>query len=244
MEVLAACHVHSDWSYDGSWPLEALRDKFSRRGDRVLLMTEHDRGFTAERFQQYREACAKASFDGMLVVPGMEYSDAANRVHVLVWGVPFLGENLPTLDMLEAVRAANGVAVLAHPSRRDAWQVANTAWTERLLGVEIWNRKYDGWAPSMTAPQLLGTRGLVPFVGMDFHTSRQSFPVSMALDLDSRTTEDEVLACLRARRCSARVFGLPLGHRLLQTAAPALGVAESCRRRLAAIVKGKQVRPR
>src|ERR1700690_1085346 len=121
MEVLAASHIHSDWSYDGSWSLQALSKRFCERGYRVLMMTEHDRGFTPDRFAEYREACAEASSPEMLVMPGIEYSDADNRVHVLVWGVPFLGEELPTAEMLEAVRLANGVAVLAHPSRRSAW---------------------------------------------------------------------------------------------------------------------------
>jgi len=125
MEVLAACHVHSKWSYDASWSLEALSDRFSRRGSRILMMTEHDRGFSASRLEQYRAACAQASSDKILVVPGIEYSDATNRTHVLVWGnIPFLGEGLPTGEMLEAARAANGLAVLAHPSRQDAWRTS------------------------------------------------------------------------------------------------------------------------
>ena len=92
MEVLAACHVHSAWSYDGSWSLEALSAKFRHHGCRILMMTEHDRGFSASRLDQYRDACAQASSDKILIVPGIEYSDAANRVHVLVWGKsPFPG---------------------------------------------------------------------------------------------------------------------------------------------------------
>jgi hypothetical protein len=242
MEVLAACHVHSEWSYDGSWTLEALRDKFSRRGDRILLMTEHDRGFTEQRFAEYREACAKLSSSEMLVVPGMEYSDAANRIHVLVWGVPFLGENLPTAEMLEKVRVANGVAVLAHPSRKDAWQSFEPYWAERLLGIEAWNRKYDGWAPSKTSPALLQSSNAIPFVGLDFHSDKQSFPLAMALDLDSSATEESVLHCLRSRRCSGRAFGVPLGNNLLRTTMPAMGVAEQGRRKLAKFVKGAKAK--
>src|SRR5260370_17887956 len=121
MEVLAACHVHSTWSYDGSWSLEALSAKFSNRGCRILMMTEHDRGISESRLNQYRTACAQASSDKILIVPGIEYSDASNRTHVLVWGkIPFLGEDLPTGEMLQAVKVANGLAVLAHPSTRDA----------------------------------------------------------------------------------------------------------------------------
>ncbi len=233
MEFRAACHLHSEWSYDGSWSLEALSEKFSRRGYRILLMTEHDRGFTARRFNEYREACSTASSSDMLVVPGIEYSDAANRVHVLVWGGPFLGEGLSTSETLEAVRAANGVAVLAHPSRRNAWWCFEPHWAGKLLGIEVWNRKYDGWAPSKTAPALLQTGDPIPFVGMDFHTERQSFPLAMALDIHADVTEGAVLDCLRSRRCYAHAFGVPFNQHLLRTLMPALSIADWSRRKAA-----------
>src|SRR5262245_42830319 len=122
--VAAACHVHSSWSYDGSWSLEALASAFFERGYRILMITEHDRGFTESRRLEHREACAHASSEDIMLLPGIEYSDSTNTVHVLVWGhVPFLGEGLPTDALLKSVKASNGVAVLAHPSRRDAWKV-------------------------------------------------------------------------------------------------------------------------
>src|SRR5579864_5136200 len=134
MEILAACHVHSTWSYDGSWSLEELSAKFRRRGCRVVMMTEHDRGFSVARLLEYKKACAQASSETILLVPGVEYSDADNGVHVLVWGdVPFLGEGLPTGEMLEAVKAAGGIAVLAHPSRKNAWQCFEPCWGDMLL---------------------------------------------------------------------------------------------------------------
>ncbi len=243
MEVIAICHAHSDWSYDGSWTLERLSAKFRGQGCCVLMMTEHDRGFTAARLEEYRAACAKASSSDLLVVPGIEYSDAENRVHVLVWGpVPFLGEELPTGQMLESVRAANGVAVLAHPSRKKVWESFEPYWAERLLGIEVWNRKYDGWAPSETSPALLEKSSTIPFVGLDFHTHRQSFPLSMALDIDGNITEETVLDCLRARRCSPRAFGAPLDQNLFRATLPALKIAERTRRTAASIARRTGVR--
>jgi hypothetical protein len=242
MEHLAVCHVHSNWSYDGSWSLEALSSKFSRQGCRVLMMTEHDRGFTAARFDQYREACAQASTAEILVVPGIEYSDTANRLHVLAWGpVPFLGEGLATSEMLDAVQAAGGLAVLAHPSRREAWKSFDPSWADRLLGIETWNRKYDGWAPSKTAPDLIHTAGAIPFVGLDFHTRRQSFPLTMALDVDGDITEESVLDCMRLRRCRARAFGFPLTESLVRKVLPVLGAAEQSRRMLASVARHSRV---
>jgi hypothetical protein len=146
--------------------------------------------------------------------------------------------------MLEAVRAANGVAVLAHPSRKRAWECFEPSWAERLLGIEGWNRKYDGWAPSESSPALLQKSGAIPFVGLDFHTERQSFPLAMALDLDTTVSEDNVLDCLRSRRCSPRAFGVPLNQNLFRTALPALKIAERSRRTAASIARGSGVRSR
>jgi hypothetical protein len=245
MEVSAACHLHSEWSYDASWSLAALSARFIGRGYRIMLMTEHDRGFSGARLAQYREACARASSSEMLLVPGIEYSDSSNRVHVLVWGpVPFLGEGLPTLEMLRAVTGANGIAVLAHPSRREAWKTFEPSWADHLLGIEIWNRKYDGWAPSETAPGLLGTTSAIPFVGLDFHTQRQSFPLAMALDFDGNISEETVLDCLRSRRCSARAFRRPLTQGPVHTAFPALRMADRIRRMGASVAKYARGRTR
>lgn len=226
MEVLAVSHVHSEWSYDAKWTLADLGASFGGRGCRVVMMTEHDRGFSEARWRDYRAACAAASSSEMLVVPGMEYSDADNRVHVLTWGLSaFLGERLPTLEMLRRVREANGIAVLAHPARKSAWQAFAPEWEELLAGIELWNRKYDGWAPSETSPALLERTGVTPFVGLDFHTDKQFFPLCMALEIDGPVSEESVLGCLRAGRCSPRAFGSPLKESF-----PLLRMAEKSRR--------------
>ena len=234
MRVLAACHVHSNLSYDGSYTLEALSDKFSRAGYRVVLMTEHDRGFSPERLCQLRQLCDAASKRDLLMIPGIEYSDASNQVHILVWGdVPFLGENLPTGETLRRVKEAGGVAVLAHPSRRDAWQCFKPNWGESLAGIEVWNRKYDGWAPSRIAQDLQRSAGAIPFVGLDFHTQKQSFPLAMAMDIDATVTERAVLDCIRARRVTPQVSGLKVEGQLVRHALPILEVAEASRKKAA-----------
>src|ERR1044072_5927897 len=100
----------------------------------------------------------------MCVGPGIEDSDPENRGHGLVWGpVPFLGEGLETATVLERAAYHGGAAVLAHPARRTAWKAFRDEWTPFLLGIEVWNRKYDGWAPSECAAELLARTGRVPF---------------------------------------------------------------------------------
>jgi predicted metal-dependent phosphoesterase TrpH len=215
--IKAACHVHSDWSYDGKWPLPKLAGAFGRRGYRVLLMTEHDCGFTSARLKEYHKACADACSEEIRVVPGIEYSDASNTVHMLVWGSnTFFGEALPTAELLKQVEAAGGVAVLAHPTRKGAWKQFDPDWAPYLLGVEVWNRKTDGWAPSKTTAPLMSGTSLLPFVGMDFHTQRQFFPLATELEIQPPTTESSILECLRSRRCRATALGRPIDEFLPQ----------------------------
>lgn len=216
--------------------------KFAARGCRVLMMTEHDRGFTTARYREYREACAKASSDKIFVLPGIEYSDKDNRVHVLTWGpVPFLGENLPTREMLAKVRAHGGVAVLAHPGRKAVWKSFDPEWSGNLLGIEAWNRKDDGWAPSKTAPNLLRPGNWIPFVGLDFHTWRQSFPLTMALEMEGEFTEETVVHCLKSRRCHALAFGLPLSDKIFSRSESVLNVAEKARRTVASVLRSTKI---
>jgi predicted metal-dependent phosphoesterase TrpH len=241
--VLAACHIHSDLSYDGSVTLEALSDKFSNAGYRVLMMTEHDRGFSSERLRQLRQRCAAVSTKDLLVVPGIEYSDAANQVHILTWGdVPFLGENLPTTETLRKVKEAGGLAVFAHPFRRNAWQRFKPSWGEALAGIEVWNRKYDGFAPNRIAQELQQRVGAIPFVGLDFHTQKQFFPLAMAMEIDSAVTEESVLECIRARRLNPRVFGFEVEGQLVRHALPLLGVVEASRKKAASASKKLKLR--
>jgi hypothetical protein len=123
--------------------------------------------------------------------------------------MPFLGENLPTRSILERVREAGGVAVMAHPSRRKAWQRFDAAWSEYLIGIEAWNRKADGWRPSPDASALLAASGCTAFVGMDFHERRQLFPLAMVLDCPT-LSHRAVVECLRSRRCEPRAFDIAL----------------------------------
>src|SRR5262249_34142673 len=151
----------------------------------------------------------------------------ANRVHVLVWGpVPFLGEGLETDVMLRAVTRHGGVAVLAHPGRKAAYECVTPEWNQHLLGIEVWNRKYDGGAPGAKAAPLLQPQH-VPFVGLDFHTRRQMFPLGMALDIEGAVDESSVVSALKARRCAARAFGVALDERGFVRTLPVLEAAEA-----------------
>jgi hypothetical protein len=155
-----------------------------------------------------------------------------------VWGnIPFLGEGLLTGEMLDAVRACDGVAVFAHPGRKQAWKFFESEWSDKLLGIEVWNRKYDGWAPGEVASTLQQSSNAIPFVGLDFHTARQTFPLGMMLEIDTEITEEAVIKCLKSRRCRGQAFGLPVSGRAVQSSRSALRIAERARRMASAFVR-------
>jgi hypothetical protein len=209
--IKAAFHVHSEWSYDAELPLREIAALFRRERCDAVFMCEHDRGFSAERLHEYRDACREASEGGPLLVPGIEYADPEDRVHVPVWGpVPFLGEGVPTSELLRDVAGHGGVGVLAHPVRRDAWMTFEPQWLALSAGIEIWTRKWDGWAPNPRACRLAADAGLVGVGALDLHRPGQTFPLAMELELDSPLSVESCVEAVRRRRCRATLHGRPV----------------------------------
>jgi hypothetical protein len=241
MKIRAAAHVHSDWSHDGHWPLTRIAACFRKAGYHGVLTSEHDATFNEDRWQSYRKACFENSSDDFLIVPGIEYSDRQNIVHVLVWGdIPFLGAGRETEALLQEVTKFQGVAVLAHPSRKNAWQKYQNHWAPLLLGLELWNRKVDGVAPGREARCLLKQNaGLLPFAGLDFHRANQFFPLYMALLLDGRLNEAGVLDALRGKRARAKMAGISIKHFANGLFYEAAKGTEHLRRYLRRMIKGK-----
>jgi len=199
-------HVHSTWSHDGSWTLARIARLFGRLGHDAVLMTEHDTGFDPAAFPDYRAACAEASTRACTLVPGIEYSDEDNDVHVLTWGLEaFLAPSRPTAGILAAVAEAGGAAVLAHPVRHAAWRRFDPAWTPHLSAIEMWNRKADGVAPGREARRLIAETGLPATVGMDFHKARHLWPLDNLLEADG-PIEAAAVAALREGRLIPRAF--------------------------------------
>jgi len=240
--VRAVAHVHSAWSDDGFWTLSQVAETSAGLRLDVVLMSEHSRGFSAAKWLEYTEACKQASSDRLLLVPGIEYGDADNTVHMPVWGqVPFFGDGLPTGKLLAEACGSGGVAIWAHPWRREAWRRYEPSWLDYLAGVEIWNRKYDGIAPSRETIALARREGIKLVVALDFHTRRQIFPLTLGLQLGQsptsalggELTEASVCAALAEARFSARAFGLPAEALAAGPAGVALRGLERARRAVA-----------
>jgi len=237
-----AAHVHSEWSYDAEWQLDELVRAFRERRYDAVLMAEHDRGFDDARWEAYRAACAEASTKDLLLVPGMEYEDAASLVHVPVWGVdlPFLGAARPTEELLRDAKAHDAFTVFAHPARRNAFRSFRPEWTPHLDAVEIWNRHYDGIAPYPEGRRFAEEQGLRAFAALDFHTRRQFFPLAVIMEVAEPVSPAAVIDALRAGRFRAEAFGVSVLRFTGGLAGTALHSSERLRRRVRGPVRGIQ----
>lgn len=235
-------HAHSCWSYDGRWTLENIARLYSKLGVHAVMMSEHDTGFKPDRFGDYAEECARASTSRCVLVPGIEYSSPDNDIHVLAWGLDtFLGEHRPVLDTLHDIKARGGVAILAHPARRQAWKKVEQTWIEQLDGIEIWNRKTDGISWGEEAVKIACASGLPAYVGHDFHRARQLWPLYQQFRLASSTTAHNVghalVTAIRRREGTPLAFGRAVVD---ENGAPRLHLPptfEGVRRRISRLIK-------
>lgn len=206
-------HAHSSWSYDGSWQVADLAERLSFFGVHLLMMTEHSQRFDSGNMGLYRQECAAASNNKIRVLPGIEYSTPKNNIHILTWGIDeYLGEEVSVEAILDAVEACKGIAIFAHPSRRDAWKKFKATWARQLYGMEIWNRKTDNVARSPHACALIKEHRLRPVVSLDFHRKKQLYPLYNILKTKqdiSRLTDKELVCLIRETTMAPRFLGLP-----------------------------------
>jgi hypothetical protein len=211
--------------------LGELSELFAGRGYDAVFMCEHDRGFTTDRKQAYDRACAEASTRGALLIPGIEYADAEDRIHVPVWGpVPFLAEGLATRDVLQAALDHGGAAVIAHPRRRDGWRSIDPSWLRLCAGIEIWTRKWDGWAPNTWAVRQATDAGVLGVVSLDLHHRSQLFPLAMDLELPAALSVASAVEALRRGAARPMIRSFPVARLTHGRLALAAGRVERLRR--------------
>lgn len=212
IQIRAAVHVHSDWSYDGRIPLGELAALFARHGYDAVFLCEHDRGFSSARQAAHEAACAEASAAGALLIPGIEYAGPGDHIHLPTWGpVPFLGEGRPTSEVLRIVADQGGAAVIAHPRRHDAWRLVEPSWLTQAAGIEVWTRKWDGWAPNPWAVAHARAAGLLQVVSLDLHRPGQMFPLAMQLQLTEPPTAASCVQALAAGQARPMLGQLCIG---------------------------------
>lgn len=107
----ADLHVHTDASPDGRAPLEELTQAARAAGLNAIAVADHDQ-------------CTRvpAAVNGVLLIPACEVSTRAGHITALFLQAPLdlaaLGRLPAPEAAVSAIRAAGGLAVLAHPFHR------------------------------------------------------------------------------------------------------------------------------
>jgi len=168
-------HCHSTYS-DGEFSLEELRAIFVAAGCQFACVTDHADSVDAETLASYTDECEQRSDAAFRFIAGLEYT-CRNRLHVLGYGSTVLIDSTDPQEVIRRIRAAGGVAVIAHP-RDDAFARIETF--ETLPdGIETWNSKYDGrYAPRPGTFALLARLkarrpDMTAFFGQDLHWKAQ-----------------------------------------------------------------------
>ena len=74
--------------------------------------------------------------------------------------------------------------------------------------MEVWNRKYDGFAPRREAKKFAEREGLASFASLDFHTRGQFFPLAMSIALAGHPSSASLIEAIRQGQCHAKFLGL------------------------------------
>jgi hypothetical protein len=207
MTVDCLLHVHSSFSYDSKTDLQEIADRARAEGIGCVLMSEHNNTLDASQVAAFVSRCQALSDERLLIVPGLELALDSNQVHLLAYG---LGEYVRSSDpgcqvgdLLPHIRRHGGVAVLAHPSHKQAFTRVAPRDLALLDGVEIWNVK-NGNRFCPDASEIRSLRGLratspsvSAFAGLDLHHLSRWVRLVSRLDVPALTRE-AVLGTLRA----------------------------------------------
>lgn len=173
-------HCHTDYSHDGSIPIEAYRAWLDEDSDRIVFLTDHAEDFDAARLMRLRADYASLT---PRINVGLEFPVA--RQHILAHNLEqfFDTRDMPTEKAMTELRTLAGPIIWAHP-RFSIRALLRPGYVTELLtllalsdGIEFFNPKNlrrKRYRVMMVAMAWLGGalygRRLL-YLGVDAHSS-------------------------------------------------------------------------
>lgn len=192
-KYLADLHVHTLVSPDGRSSQKALVEAAKRAGLDAIAITDHDRCTPVEPAED------------ILLIPGVEISTQAGHITGLFLqeeiAMEKLGRLPPPEKAVEAIHAAGGLAVLAHPYQKPG--AKPEAFSFPLDGIEAANARaaLKVREANQLASNLAAKRGLSSVGGSDAHDQAEVGNAYTELTAQALTLEGlrEALAAGRSR---------------------------------------------
>jgi hypothetical protein len=217
-------HIHTHYSYDGTWTPRELADMAAARGWQFVLVTEHSNDLTAEAFAALEAECQGLCRDGFVMFPSIEYT-CDHNLHIIGYGAGYI-EGFPTdsVKLVHSVLARGGLAILAHPRKYTKRPgVVTDALLDAVSGIEVWNSKlaYDGpWVPPLRNYDLLRP-GKLAFCGQDAHVGKHLSRLVFQIEAET-LTRDALLVSLAAGRYRISNGAFSIGPHASPTGAPGM----------------------
>ena len=203
MKYLFDLHIHSQASPDGRMPLTEIIRQARARGLHGIAITDHDVLSQPDGAEQ----------EDFLIIPGEEFSTEFGHLLglFLTAPIPFSRADGRSLDapggvreLIEAIHAQGGLAVLAHPFERERSAQRLEPLVPLLDGMEIWNGRANRRYPDANAraAAFAAAHGLPGLAGSDAHLPREIGNGVLAVEAE-RLSHAAVKAAILAGRCAA-----------------------------------------
>ncbi len=201
--ITGLLHVHSNYSYDGRNTIKEYADWGKRNNVRFIILTEHEDGFTQERFNTFKNECLLNSDKDLLIIPAIEYSfGEKSNIHINIVGCDeFLTHNkkiecIPEFLKLAATKGA--FSILNHPKK-----ILNHIKHIDLISldaIEIWNTKNDfSYAPFYSVNKFIlsSSKKYYSIVCSDLHQIPNSSFAKIII-YDELLSTSNIIKCLKS----------------------------------------------
>ena len=186
MELKLDLHIHSAASVDGRMPLAQIVDAARAAGLDGAAICDHDRSF--------EPPSGFVPPEGFLLIPGVELSTDHGHLLGLFLERPVAadasgGARRQLHEAVAAIRAAGGLAVLAHPFERSSGDETAERAASELDGVEVWNGRANRKRPDANrrAADFARRHRLPVTAGSDAHVAREIGNGCLTLRVSERT---------------------------------------------------------
>ena len=174
-------HVHSDASHDGRLrPAEIIAAARAAGLDGVAIC-DHD---------TFPDLTGVEIPEDFLLIPGVEIStDLGHILGLLFDAPPEIPKNRSAADAIDAIHAAGGLAVLAHPFQHSRDEERLTPLIGKLDGVEVFNARAarKNRDANDRALDFCVQNDLAPFAGSDAHVAREIGGGRMRVEVKDRS---------------------------------------------------------
>ncbi len=197
LTVKGIVHCHTTFSNDGTLSVDELCGLLRQEGFDFVGLTEHTKGLSPERYEEFVRECKSQSSEKFAAIPGLEFR-SPDGTEIAGIGLYRSIDDQPPPQMTAEIRAAGGFAIWVHPFKTGRW---NGPFLE-CDAVEVMNGKLDGiLAPNLGLLRAYRRlrregRGFHALFGLDFHNVRQTRNVWIECQVE-KLTVDGIVRALR-----------------------------------------------